>query len=155
MSKKASLCVFELKKTAHLLSRYLLLLWRVDLCFFADCTRNYLESSSRVSPDGGVRWTETSDEVSADIAVPGLIGQPAEALAVELTAATLTVTAFGRAMWSCVLRGTIDPEASEPRTTFAAALGSPPVISIALIKMPGTPRWNGLIESIGVDSVLQ
>ena len=71
-----------------------------------------------------------------------------QALAVDLTDITLTVTAFTRPIYTCVLKGAIDPAASLPRTKIAAALGAPPVISVELEKTPG-PRWNGLIDSIG------
>ena len=50
--------------------------------------------------------------VSVDLTIPGLLGQPAAALATELTPTTLTLTAFGMAVWSCVLRGEIDPQAA-------------------------------------------
>ena len=36
------------------------------------------------------------------LTIPGLLGQPADSLAVEVTETTATVTAFGRAVWSCV-----------------------------------------------------
>ena len=37
------------------------------------------------------------------LTIPGLLGQPAGSLAVEMTETTATITAFGRAVWSCVL----------------------------------------------------
>ena len=36
------------------------------------------------------------------LTIPGLLGQPTDALAVEMTETTATITAFGRAVWSCV-----------------------------------------------------
>ena len=38
----------------------------------------------------------------ATLTIPGLLGQPADSLAVEMTETTATITAFGRAVWSCV-----------------------------------------------------
>jgi hypothetical protein len=119
----------------------------------ADVQTRGVESTSGVAEDGGVQWTETSTLLSAELAIPGLMGQPAEALAVELTETTMTVTAFAMPIWSAILKGRTEPAASEPRTKCVT--GMPPTISVEIVKAPGSPRWNGLIESIGVDSVLQ
>ena len=63
------------------------------------------ESVSRIAENRGCQWTETASALKATLTIDGLRGQPASALAVELTATTATVTAFGQAVWSCVLRG--------------------------------------------------
>ena len=84
----------------------------------------------------------------------GLRGQPAMAFAVEFTDTTLTLTAFGRQVWSCVLRGGIDPDAS----TFHVedGIGMLPVVYVTVRKASASAtRWGGLIESVGEDSLLQ
>ena len=37
-----------------------------------------VESTSGVTDNGGVKWSETSSLMSAEISIPGLMGQPAE-----------------------------------------------------------------------------
>ena len=74
-------------------------------------------------------------------------------MVVEVTSATATVTAFGRVVWSCVLRG----GACVPDTlTFSAEDGTGllPEISISIGKAEPGKRWGGLIASIGEDSIL-
>ena len=109
------------------------------------------ESSSAISDDGGCLWRETAEVVSATLTIPGLVGQPSDALGCEFTESTLTVTAWGRTIWSCVLRGELKPE--EARWGVAME-GMQPVIEIAAPK-GGTDRWGGFIKKMGVDSLLQ
>ena len=110
------------------------------------------ESVSRVSLNDGCRWTETASEVEAGLTIPGLLGQPAGCLAVELTETTATITAFGTAVWSCVLRGTVDP--SQTKVAISSE-GMQPVVAVAMTKTPGSGRWGGLIKQIGEDSLLE
>lgn len=110
------------------------------------------ESVSRVSVNDGCRWTETASEVDADLTIPGLLGQPAGSLAVEMTETTATITAFGTAVWSCVLRGTVDPTLTKIAIN---AEGMQPVVAVAVTKTPGSGRWGGFIKQIGEDSLLQ
>jgi hypothetical protein len=114
-----------------------------------------VESSSGlpVKVDEGVSWQESFDAVTVTLEIPGLRGQPAAAMAVELTESTATITVFGRTIWSCVLRGEIDLLGSEGKV--ARVEGMQPIIEIVARKVSPEPRWNGFIASIGVDSVLQ
>jgi len=113
-----------------------------------------VESSSGLADkqDEGISWQESRDTVEATLIIPGLRGQPAAAMLMELTETTATVTVFGRTIWSCILRGQIDPRAS---TSAIRLDGLQPVIEVALAKARRDPRWNGFVASIGVDSVLQ
>lgn len=70
----------------------------------------------------------------------------------QMTETTATITAFGTAVWSCVLRGTVDPGATK---IAISSEGMQPVVAIAVTKTPGSGRWGGLIKQIGEDSVLQ
>eukprot|EP00967_Tisochrysis_lutea_P110615 scaffold173200_cov26-Tisochrysis_lutea.AAC.1 len=111
------------------------------------------ESTSRL-PDGtdeGAAWFESAERVEVTLTIPGLRGQPAASLAVEATENTLTITAWGRAIWSCVLRSNIDPNSA----TMSAedGMGMQPIIKFAASKeVPG--RWGGFIQNIGEDSLL-
>lgn len=111
------------------------------------------ESTSRVNLDEGCIWAETTTHLEATLSIPGLRGQPAAALEVIPTDATLTVTAFGRDIWSCVLRGRCVPD------TFSVSAedgpGMLPALRVSVQKAEPGARWGGLIEQIGEDSVLQ
>ena len=120
-----------------------------------DISATGVESTSGTNDDGGISWEENSAWMKATIKIPGLMGQPAESLNVALTENTMSVQAFGMQVWSCVLKGTINPEVSQPRTKFEGAMGAVPTITVELSKPPGAERWNGLVGSVGVDSILQ
>ena len=112
------------------------------------------ESVSRLpgADDGGCKWTERADTVEATLTIAGLRGQPAAALDVQATPTTLTLTAFGMAVWSCVLRG----EARAPDVVAEVVDESDgvPVVRVLVPKAPNAPRWGGLIQAIGEDSIL-
>lgn len=114
-----------------------------------------VESSSGLPEkrDEGISWRESFDMIEATLVIPGLRGQPAAAMLVELAETTCTITVFGRIIWSCILRGEIDLRASEGSVKLD---GMQPVIDISMRKAyPEGDRWNGFLASIGVDSVLQ
>jgi hypothetical protein len=66
---------------------------------------------SRISSikDGACMWTE-SPKTQATLAIPGLQGQPAMCLSTLTASNTLSVTAFGWVVWSCILRGEVKLE---------------------------------------------
>jgi hypothetical protein len=117
-------------------------------------SRGY-ERTSRLpdSLDRGIQWYETADRIDATLNIPGLRGQPAAALTVELTATTATVTAFGMPVWSCILRGEVG-SGSTPRVEVREEEGMP-MLAISVSKQPGASRWGGFARSIGEDSILQ
>jgi hypothetical protein len=103
--------------------------------------------------DEGISWRESFDTIEATLVIPGLRGQPAAAMLVELAETTCTITVFGRIIWSGILRGEIDPRAS---MGYVKLDGMQPVIDVSMRKAyPEGDRWNGFLLSIGVDSVLQ
>ena len=113
------------------------------------------ESTSRVATvrDDGCEWEESAEEVTAILTIQGLRGQPAGALSVDWTANTATITAFGMAVWSCVLRG----EVASPELASSEVLEGDdmlPVVHLAVRKQPGARRWGGFIASVGEDSLL-
>jgi hypothetical protein len=116
-----------------------------------------VESTTRdtSSADQGCVWTETAETVTIEMQLQGLRGQPAAALAVHLDTSrdlqwrgrgTATVTAFGRAVWSCVMRGPIDVDTC----SFEAEDGAQmlPVMRVTVRKMRSAPRWDGFIDEI-------
>ena len=120
--------------------------------FHAGLASSGCESTSRVAPDEGARWRESRDEVCVTLTIPGLRGQPSGCLAVEATATTATVTAFGYAVWSCVLRGAAVPGSA--RVEIRDGDDAVPVVEIAVAKQSPGAAWGGFIASVGEDSLL-
>lgn len=111
------------------------------------------ESTSRISTvqDDGCSWTENEDSMDVTLTIPGLRGQPAACLAVIFSTTSATIAAFGRPVWSCILKGTVDPDSA----TFVTEDGSgmTPVVQLSVQKADSN-RWGGFIEQIGEDSIL-
>ena len=112
------------------------------------------ESTSRIPSvdDQACFWTETEDSLSVVLNIPGLRGQPPACLAPITADNTLTLTAFGYVVWSCVMRGTVQPDTVQ----FTARDGPDmvPVIEYTVQKTAGSARWGGFIEQIGENSIL-
>ncbi len=112
------------------------------------------ESTSRIPgvEDDGCEWTETMDEMHARLRIPGLRGQPSAAMAAVFSTTTISVSVFGRIVWSAVLRGMIDPESC----IFQAEDGDEmiPTIRVTVKKQDDTQRWGGFILQIGEDSLI-
>ena len=102
--------------------------------------------------DNGCQWAENGDTMEATLKIPGLRGQPAACLAVEFSTTTATITAFGRVVWSCILRGIAKPETG----WFLTEDGDDmiPVVQISVEKEDAATRWGGFILQIGEDSLL-
>jgi hypothetical protein len=121
-----------------------------------------VESTSRVrGSDQGCVWVEDDETVSVQLRLEGLRGQPAQCLAVHLQTSrdaqwrgqgTATVTAFGRIVWSCVLRGPIVVDAS---STYASdGEHMLPELHFAVRKLPGAQRWGGFIDEIEFNTLM-
>mmetsp|Transcript_24028 Transcript_24028/g.69048 ORF Transcript_24028/g.69048 Transcript_24028/m.69048 type:complete len:189 (-) Transcript_24028:842-1408(-) len=117
-------------------------------------TKSGTESTSRVPgvEDDGCVWEETADMMDVTLSIPGLRGQPPAALTLDITKNTATITAFGFAVWSCILRGNCDPET----VSFSATDGADmvPLITISVKKLDKSQRWDGFILQCGEDSIL-
>lgn len=124
--------------------------------FFGAFETSGYESTSRTTPDQGVEWEETADFVNVVVTIPGLRGQPAMALSVDFDSETMTVTGFGRQVFSCVMRGQVEVDQCgfEVVEGTGAAMGVP-VIRLTVRKQPNQPRWKGFIKEIGEDSLWQ
>jgi hypothetical protein len=117
-------------------------------------TSSGTESTSRIPSvqDDGCLWEESPDTIDVTLSIPGLRGQPPAALLLDMTKNTATITAFGMAVWSCILRGDCDPSS----VMFSATDGNDmvPLIEISVKKLRSGERWGGFIAQIGEDSIL-
>ena len=114
-------------------------------------TRGVEHTSRTGIQDDGCAWTERAESVEVVLRIQGLRGQPSASLAVDVTPTTCTVSSFGVAVWSCLLRGRADP----PSVAFDVSDGADavPTIELRVGKADGA-SWGGFIESIGEDSIL-
>jgi len=113
------------------------------------------QSTSAVADDDGILWEESAEAVVATLLIPGLRGQPSAAVALELTETTATVTVFGMAVWSCVLLVEIERDHPATRVEVRDGADSVPVVELTVRKRPGSPRWGGLLSSVGEDAILR
>ena len=121
---------------------------------FGISTSGY-ESTSRITTvdDEGCAWDESQDRMDVTLKIPGLRGQPTACLAVEFCDEnSLTVTAFGMVVWTCLLRNTYKTDTA----SFEVSEGPDmtPVITLSLEKANSNSRWGGFIEQIGENSIL-
>jgi hypothetical protein len=102
--------------------------------------------------DNGCYWVEQSDGLDVTLCIPGLRGQPAACLSVLFSTTTISITAFGRVVWSCIQRGVTDPD----HCTFFTEDGTDmvPIVQIHVQKRDTEERWGGFILQIGEDSIL-
>jgi hypothetical protein len=113
------------------------------------------DSTSRLEDiqDDACLWTETPEKMKAILTIPGLRGQPAMCLSVLTATNTVSITAFGRVVWSCILKGSVKPETA----AFETEEGSDriPVVTFEVEKASDAgKRWDGFILEIGEDSIL-
>ena len=116
-------------------------------------TRGVDHTSRTGIQDDGCAWTERADSVEAVLRIPGLRGQPSGSLSVDVTPTSCTVSSFGMAVWSCLLKGKANPESVAVDISDGAE--AIPTIELRVGKAEGSSgRWGGFIESIGEDSIL-
>mmetsp|Transcript_26562 Transcript_26562/g.56503 ORF Transcript_26562/g.56503 Transcript_26562/m.56503 type:complete len:201 (-) Transcript_26562:491-1093(-) len=112
------------------------------------------QSTSRIPDvnDSGCFWSENPEDVDVTLRIPGLRGQPAEALSVLFSTTTVSVTAFGRTVWSCIQMGISDTD----DCTFLTEEGEDgiPIIQLNVKKRDTEERWGGFVLQIGEDSIL-
>jgi len=120
-------------------------------------TTSGYQSTSRVESvdNEGCLWEESGDAIDVTLSIEGLRGQPVAAMDLAFSKTTCTVTVFGYAVWSCVLRGECVPESA----TYQIQEGydRTPVITLSIVKKKESAsdgRWGGFIETIGEDSIL-
>lgn len=123
---------------------------------------NGTQSTTRVDAlNEGCAWVEDAETLTAEVRIPGLRGQPAGCLAAHVATSrdaerrglgTVSVMAFGRVVWGCVLRGAIVPDMSSVEAEDGALMM--PTLLISVRKLPGSSRWNGFIGEIDGDCLL-
>ncbi len=112
------------------------------------------QSTSRIPDvnDDGCYWVENPEDIDVTLRIPGLRGQPAECLGVLFSTTTVSVTAFGRVVWSCIQMGISDTDDCMFLTQEGA--DGVPVIQLSIKKRDMEERWGGFILQIGEDSIL-
>ena len=112
------------------------------------------QSTSRIPDvnDDGCYWVENPEDIDVTLRIPGLRGQPAEALSVLFSTTTVSVTAFGRVVWSAIQMGISNVDSC----SFLTEEGSDgiPIIQLNVGKRDVDERWGGFILQIGEDSIL-
>ncbi|KAL9188784.1 hypothetical protein ACHAXT_007162 [Thalassiosira profunda] len=112
------------------------------------------QSTSRIPDvnDNGCHWVENPEDIDVTLRIPGLIGQPAEALSVLFSTTTVSVAAFGRIVWSAIQMGISDTD----DCMFLTEEGKDgvPVIQLCVKKRDLDERWGGFILQVGEDSLL-
>ena len=112
------------------------------------------ETTSRIPgvQDNGCEWTETMEEIKVKLRIPGLRGQPAAAMTALFSTTTMSVSVFGRVVWSAIFKGLVFPDSC----TCEAEGGDDmiPTLRVTVKKQDDTQRWGGFILQIGEDSLL-
>jgi hypothetical protein len=113
------------------------------------------QSTSRISNDDACMWTESPTTMKVVLTIPGLRGQPAMCLSTLTSINTLSITAFGRVVWSCILREEVQPDTATFEAKEASSSSSMiPVVEYEVNKAEPGKRWGGFILQIGEDSIL-
>jgi hypothetical protein len=101
--------------------------------------------------DRGCEWKENSESLEVVMAISGLRGQPAQCLHVQFDPNTVTVTAFGMVIWSCILRGECKPDSAK----FNVVDGPDrlPVIQLTVDKANQGEKWGGFIDLVGANTI--
>mmetsp|Transcript_11572 Transcript_11572/g.13185 ORF Transcript_11572/g.13185 Transcript_11572/m.13185 type:complete len:194 (+) Transcript_11572:75-656(+) len=112
------------------------------------------ESTSKIPDvqDGACMWTESPDKMTATLRIPGLRGQPSMCLSILTATNTLSITAFGSIVWTCVLRGEVKPETVKFETKDGPDMI--PTVEFEVDKSEFGERWGGFILQIGENSLL-
>lgn len=112
------------------------------------------QSTSRLPEvdDEGCYWVENPEDMDVTLRIPGLRGQPAEAINVLFSTTTVSITVFGRIVWSAIQRGISDTS----DCTFLTLDGDDavPIVQLNVRKRDLDERWGGFILQVGEDSIL-
>merc|ERR1719159_92048 len=108
-------------------------------------TRGVDHTSRTGIQDDGCAWTERADSIEVVLRIPGLRGQPSGSLAVDVTPTSCTVSSFGMAVWSCLLKGKANPESVA--VDISDGDDAIPTIELRVGKDGASGRWGGFIES--------
>ena len=119
-----------------------------------DLTRPLDEVQAEIcSRNSFSEWAETLDAIDIRMRHEGMRGQPCDAVKVDLTPTTITVSIFGYAVWSGVIKGPIVLDQSY--WEVEEGLDRIPTITLHLSKGYRELWGETWLEAIGVDGVLQ
>lgn len=112
------------------------------------------QSTSRLPnvDDNGCYWVESENDLDVTLQIPGLRGQPAACLSVLFSTTTISITAFGRVVYSAIQMGFSDPNDCSFLTEDGE--GMVPIIQMHIKKRNVGERWGGFILQVGEDSIL-
>lgn len=112
------------------------------------------QSTSRIPDvdDNGCYWVENADDLDVTLQIPGLRGQPPACLSVLFSTTTVSITAFGRVVWSAIQMGFSDADDCSFITEDGE--GMIPVVQMNIPKRDKGERWGGFILQVGEDSIL-
>lgn len=112
------------------------------------------QSTSRLPDvdDEGCHWVENQDDLDVTLRIPGLRGQPAACLSVLFSTTTVSISAFGRVVWSSIQMGFSDPDDCSFITEDGE--GMIPIVQLNIKKRDSGKRWGGFILQVGEDSIL-
>ena len=102
--------------------------------------------------DNGCYWVESENDLDVTLQIPGLRGQPAACLSVLFSTTTISITAFGRVVYSAIQMGFSDPNDCSFLTEDGE--GMVPIIQMHIKKRNVGERWGGFILQVGEDSIL-
>jgi hypothetical protein len=112
------------------------------------------QSTSRIPnvDDKGCYWVENENDLDVTLEIPGLRGQPAASLSVLFSTTTVSITAFGRVVYSVIQMGFSDPDDCSFITEDGE--GMMPIVQMNIKKRDVGERWGGFILDVGEDSIL-
>jgi len=112
------------------------------------------QSTSRLPDidDEGCYWVENENDLDVTLQIPGLRGQPAACVSVLFSTTTISITAFGRVVWSSIQMGFSDPDDCSFLTEDGENMV--PIIQMNIKKRDTGARWGGFILQVGEDSIL-
>jgi hypothetical protein len=112
------------------------------------------QSTSRIPnvDDKGCYWVENENDLDVTLQIPGLRGQPAASLSVLFSTTTVSITAFGRVVYSVIQMGFSDPDDCSFITEDGE--GMMPIVQMNIKKRDVGERWGGFILDVGEDSIL-
>jgi hypothetical protein len=126
----------------------------------ASIERSGYQSTSRIPDveDDGCYWIESNNmsenygTIDVTLVIPGLRGQPAGCLSVLFSTTTVSVSAFGMIVWSCIQKGISNPDGC----SFLIEDGKDmvPIIQMSVEKRDKDKVWDGFILQVGEDSIL-
>lgn len=114
----------------------------------------WIENNSNNNDINGIMSSNEEDNGTMDVTlcIPGLRGQPAASISALFSTTTVSIAAFGRVVWSCIVTGKMIPD----ECSFLTEDGQDmvPVIQLSVEKENKEELWGRFILQVGEDSIL-